>query len=118
MLVTRQSNFACKLCPNSDSRNGANRINNATAVMFWEFLGNFVVVGAGSAKGLRSDAAQVDGARTRAAAVFDDSFAAVFGRTAVVAVIAAGVVPVAGPRRRGWRSPKLRGIADDRGCLA
>ena len=61
-----------------------------------------------------SEPADVDLVRTGPAAGFDDALAAVAGGAAVVAVMAAEIVPVAG--LRGRRSP--RGIADDRGCLA
>jgi hypothetical protein len=45
----------------------------------------------------RSETAEIDEAR---AAVFDDALAAIDGRTAVVAVMAGDVVPIASLRRR------------------
>ena len=64
-----------------------------------------------------SEAAKID-ARARAAAVFDDALAAIDGRTAVVAVMAGDVVPIARLRRRRRGCTPSGGIADDRGWLA
>jgi hypothetical protein len=61
-----------------------------------------------------SEPADVERMRARPTAGLDDALAAVAGGTAVVAVMAAEIVPVTG--LGGRRSP--RGIADDRGCLA
>ena len=54
----------------------------------------------GFARRARSETAEIDEARARAAAVFDDALAAIDGRTAVVAVVAGDVVPIACLRRR------------------
>ena len=48
-----------------------------------------------------SEAAEIDGART--AAVFDDALAAIDGRTAIVAVMAGDLVPIARGCRLGAR---------------
>ena len=65
---------------------------------------------------MRSKAAEI--AEARAAAVFDDALAAIDGRTAVVAVMAGDVVPIARLRRRRLCCTQSGGIADDRGWLA
>ena len=62
----------------------------------------------------RSEAAEVDRLRARSAAGFDDSLAAVDGGAAVLAVMTADIMPIAGRRRCG----RPGGIADDRGWLA
>jgi len=63
----------------------------------------------------RSETAEIDEART---AVFDDARAAIDGRTAVVAVMASDIVPIARLRGRRLWCTHSRGIADDRGWLA
>src|SRR5215207_1634159 len=67
---------------------------------------------------VRSETAEIDGPRARAAAVFDDALAAIDGRTAVIAVMAGDVVPIARLRRRRLWCTQPGGIADDRGWLA
>ena len=49
----------------------------------------------------RSEAAEIDRARSRAMAALDDSFATIGGRTAVVAMVAGDIVSIAGLRRCG-----------------
>ena len=61
-----------------------------------------------------SEAADVDRSRARPAAVFDDPLAAIAGGTAIIAVMAGDVVPIARLGRR--RSPYA--IADDGSWLA
>jgi len=67
-----------------------------------------------SFESLRSKSARVDRPRTRAAAIFDDSFATIAGRAAMIAVTARHVVKITG--LKGCSSPG--GIADDRGWFA
>jgi hypothetical protein len=61
-----------------------------------------------------SETADIDRSRARPAAIFDHPLAAIAGRTAIVAVMAGNVVPVARPRRH--RSSHA--IADDGSWLA
>ena len=61
---------------------------------------------------LCSEAAEVDPARTRAAAVLDDALATVERGAAIIAVMTGDVMPVEGLRRRGQC-----GVADDRAWL-
>jgi hypothetical protein len=65
---------------------------------------------------MRSETAEIDEAR--AAAIFEDALAAIDGRTAVVAVMAGDVVPIARVRRRRLWCAQSGGVADDRGWLA
>jgi hypothetical protein len=64
----------------------------------------------------QSETAEIEEVRT---AVFDDTLAAIGGRTAVVAVMAGDVMPIARLRgHRLWCTRSGGGIADDRGWLA
>jgi hypothetical protein len=74
-----------------------------------------VILPGGSPK--KSKAAEID-ARARAAAVFDDALAAIDGRTAVVAVMAGDVMPIACLRRGRMGRTRPGRIADDRSWLA
>jgi hypothetical protein len=65
-----------------------------------------------------SEAAKIDRSRARAAAAFDDTLAAIDGRTAVIAVVAGNIELIAGLRRRGRERLGFGGIADDRGWRA
>src|ERR1700675_4081523 len=102
-LVTRQSIFAIPLCPASESRNG--RTESAACRRRSYPKSRF--------SNARSETAEVDRSRARAAAAFDDLLAAIGGGAAVVAVMTCCIMPVAG---LGCRRPG--GIADDRGWLA
>jgi hypothetical protein len=103
--ATRQSHFGTPACAANAGRKGSNSIrcvSEITALMGVPFAD------------CRSESARVDRLRARSAAGFDDSFAAVAGRAAVIAVMAGDVVIIARLRRR--RSP--RAIADDGDWLA
>ena len=89
-LVTKHSSHGIGALPKSDSRKG--RKNNSSHAADITRL----IHDAGS------EAADIDGARTRAAAVLGQALAAIGGGAAVIAVMAAHIVPVAGRRVRAF----------------
>src|ERR1700719_4370324 len=87
-LVTKHSSHGIGALPKSDSRKGRKNSKSHAADMTR-------LIHDASSK-----AADIDGARARTAAALDQALAAIGGGAAVIAVVAAHAVPVAGLRVR------------------